>query len=257
MSSPEVVMQVLRSQLRAAHVPQKMLAARIGLSESSIKRVFGQRDMSLSRLATICKAAGLAMEDVLREAADLAPRPDELTLAQEKSLAADPKLLLVAICCLGQWTLAQIVETYALSEAECIRCLARLDKLGLIVLKPGNSYRLQVSAAFHWRPGGPLQQFLRERVVPDYFAGEFENADEAILCVPWRLSAASAHQVVLKLRQLSADIARLQQQDRRLQLSERDGYTLVVGFRCWEFAAFTALRRVRPLPPHQTGPRKR
>ena len=262
MSSPETVVHVLRSHLRAAHITYAVLAQRIGMSESSIKRLFGQKDMSLSRLARICKAAGLSMEDVLRDAADQAPRPDVLPLALESSLVADPKLLLVAICCLGQWTLAQIVQTYALTEAECIGHLAQLDRLGVIVLRPDNSYRLQVSLAFHWQPDGPAQRYLRQHVVPDYFDGSFGNEGEAVLCVPARLTSSSAVEVVQKIRQLAAELARLQQRDQRLASAPCDGYTLLAGFRSWEFQAFTALRRppkAAPLPArrHQIGPRKR
>lgn len=50
-SSPELVLRVLRTQLRAAGITYKVLAERIAMSESSVKRMFGQHDMSLSRLA--------------------------------------------------------------------------------------------------------------------------------------------------------------------------------------------------------------
>lgn len=259
MSSPELLIRVLRAELRAAGVTYKMLAASIGMSESSVKRMFAHKDMSLSRLAQICKAAGIALEDVLRQAADVTPHSDTLSLAQERSLMADPKLLLVAICCLGHWTLEQIVETYALTEAECILQLVALDKLELIELRPHNRYRLNVSAAFHWRPDGPVQQYFREYVVGDYFNGRFDGAGETLLCVPARLSTASAQQIVQKIQQLVAELARLQQEDRRLQPAERDGFTLLLGLRSWEFSAFTALRREASPPAqfHQTGPRNR
>jgi hypothetical protein len=68
--------------------------------------------------------------------------------------------------------------------------------------------------------------------------------------------------VVQKIRQLAAELARMQQRDLRQSAATRDGYTLLVGFRCWEFQAFTALRRpamAAPLPlrRHQIGPRNR
>ncbi|MBC3885368.1 helix-turn-helix domain-containing protein [Undibacterium griseum] len=262
MSSPELLISVLRSELRAAGVTYKMLAEQIGMSESSVKRMFGQKDMSLSRLAQICKASGVAMEDVLRQAADVTPHSDTLTLAQEKSLMAEPKLLLVAICCLGHWTLEQIVETYSLSQAECILHLIALDKLELIELRPNNRYRLNVSAAFHWRPDGPVQQYFREHVVSDYFNGRFDQVGETLLCVPARVSIHSAQEVVQKIQQLVAELARLHQDDRKLQPEERDGFTLLVGFRSWEFSAFTALRRPEakpelPVLTHQIGTKKR
>ena len=243
MSSPELVLQVLRNELRAAGVTYKLLAQRIGMSESSIKRVFGQRDMSLSRLAQICRAAGFTMEDVLRQSADLTPRADTLTLAQERSLVADPKLLLVATCCLGHWTFEQIIETYQLSEAECVRQLIKLDRLALIELKPLNRYRLRVTQAFRWRADGPVQQFFRDQVVADYFGGRFDGAGETLLCIPARLTGASAQEFKQKIQQLSAELARLHQDDRRAAPAERDGFTLLLGFRSWELSAFTALRR--------------
>ncbi|MBC3935104.1 helix-turn-helix domain-containing protein [Undibacterium rugosum] len=262
MSSPELLLQVLRSELRAAGVTYKVLAERIHMSESSVKRMFGQKDMSLSRLAEICKASGVAMEDILRQAADVTPHSDTLTLAQEKSLIAAPKLLLVAICCLGNWTMEQIVETYQMTESECILQLIALDKLELIELRPNNRYRLNVSPAFHWLPDGPVQQYFRDYVVADYFNGSFDHKGETLLCVPARVSSRSAQEVVQKIQQLVAELARLHQEDRRLKADERDGFTLLVGFRSWEFSAFTALRRPEAKPElpsmtHQIGPKKR
>ncbi|MFL6675503.1 MAG: helix-turn-helix domain-containing protein [Massilia sp.] len=243
MSSPELVLEVLRAELRAASITYKALAERIGMSESSVKRMFGQKDMSLSRLAQICKAAGIALEDVLRRAADTRPHADTLTLPQEKSLVANPRLLLVAICCLGHWSLEQVIETYRLTEAECIRCMAELDRLGLIELKPLNRYSLRVSNAFRWLADGPVQQFFREHVVADYFSGRFDGPGETLMCLPARLSMASAHELAQKIQQLAGDLARLHRNDRKLDPEERDGFTLLLGFRSWEFAAFTALRR--------------
>lgn len=249
MSSPELVLQVLRAELRAAGITYKALAERIGMSESSVKRMFGQKDMALSRLAQICKACGIAMEDVLRQAADVRPHSDTLTLTQEKSLMSNPRLLLVAICCLGHWTLEQVLETYCLSEPECIGFLAELDRLGLIELKPLNRYSLRVSNAFRWLADGPVQQYFREHVVADYFSGRFDAAGETLMCLPAQLSLPSAQELVQKIQQLAGELARLHQNDRRLDSNARDGFTLLLGFRSWEFAAFTALRRPEAAAP--------
>ena len=250
MGSPEAVMQALRGELRSAGITYRMLARRIGMSESSMKRVFSQGDMSLTRLALICKAAGVTMEDVMRQAADATPRADQLTLPQERSLTQDPQLLLVAICCLGQWSLPQIVDTYALSEAQAVRGLTRLDRLGLIELKPGNRYRLRVSRTFRWRPDGPVQKYFREHVVNDYFAGRFDGGGETLQVVHGRLSSASAKELVTRIQQLGGELARLHQDDQRKSGDERDGFTLLVGLRSWEFAALTAMRRSQ-LASHQ------
>ena len=243
MSSPEQVLDVLRAELRATGITYKGLAERIGVSESSVKRMFGQKDMALSRLAQICQATGIAMEDVLRRAADARPQAGALTLPQETSLVANPRLLLMAICCLGHWNVEQVIDTYKLSEAECITLLAELDRLGLIELKPLNRYSLRVSNAFRWLPDGPVQRFFREHVVADYFAGGFNRPGAALMCLPARLSRASAQGLGQELAQPAGELARLHRTARRQPPEDREGYTLLLGFRSWEFAAFTALRR--------------
>jgi DNA-binding Xre family transcriptional regulator len=243
MSSPDLLLDVLRAQLRAAGITYRMLAERIDVSESSVKRMFGQKDMALSRLAQICQVSGIAMEDVLRGALENRPQLEALTLPQETSLVANPRLLLVAICCLGHWSVEQILETYRLTEPECIKLLAELDRLGLIELKPLNRYTLRVANAFRWLPDGPVQRYFREHVVADYFSGGFNGPGETLMCLPARLSSASAQEVNGRIGQLAAELARLHRNDRRLPPEEREGFTLLVGLRSCELAAFTALRR--------------
>lgn len=251
MSTPEIVMQVLRSEMRAVGMTYKMLGAALNMSESSMKRVFAQGDMSLSRLAQVCKAVGIGMDDLLRQAADSTPHADTLTLAQERSLVSDPRLLLVSICCLGHWTFEQIVETYTITPAECIQYLVKLDKLGLIELRPLNRYRLRVSRAFRWRSDGPVHEFFRSHVVEDYFAGDFDGPGETVLMVHGRLSTASAKELVQKIRQLAGELARMHQDDQRLSPEDRDGYSMLLGLRSWEFSQFTAMRRAPPAPTPQ------
>ena len=258
MSTPELVLQSLRAEMRRAGLTYRALAERVGMSESSIKRIFSQGDLSLARLAQFCQAAGVSLHDVLQQALQAEPETDRLTLEQERSLVADPVLLLVAVCCLGHWSFEQIVETYRVDAAPCTAALVRLDRLGLIELKPLNRYRLRVSRAFRWRSDGPVQAYFREHVVADYFGGRFDGPGETLMAVPARLSHVSAQEVVQLVERLAGELSRLHQEDARLPMSARDGYTLIVGLRSWELAAFTSLRRAPalPTPAHQKGPRK-
>jgi DNA-binding Xre family transcriptional regulator len=263
MSSTDLLLEILRTELRRVGMTYKSLATLIDMSESSVKRMFGQKDMTLSRMSQICKVSDISLEDLFRLALEVTPQSDNLSLAQERALMEKPKLLLVAISCLGHWTFDQIIETYTLSDAECVLCLIELDKLEFIELKPMNRYRLRVSPSFRWLADGPIQTFFKDVVVADYFSGRFDGNGETLMCVPAQLSIGSAREIQQKIQQLAADIARLQQEDRRLPASERDGFTLMLGFRSWEFSAFTALRRPSVMANakgrlvHQIGPKKR
>jgi hypothetical protein len=125
------------------------------------------------------------------------------------------------------------------------RLLVELDRLGVIELKPLNRYSLRVSNAFRWLPDGPVQQFFREHVVGDYFGGRFDGAGETLMCLPARLSLPSARSWWRKHPAAGRRTGAPAPERPPPRRKERDGFTLLVGFRSWEFAAFTALRRKR------------
>jgi len=219
------------------------LARSLGMAESSVKRMLAKGDMPLSRVDAICRALKIDFAELARRVADTQPLLKELTLEQEKAVVRDRKLILVAINVLSQWTLEQIVAAYRISEAECIACLAQLDRIGIIELRPLNRYRLKLAKTFRWRPHGPVMDFFREHVVLDYYRGGFDGPAEGLLLVHGSISRALAPSFLERLQRVAQDFAQQHQTDQKLSPSDREGYTLLLGMRNWEFEAFKQLRR--------------
>jgi transcriptional regulator with XRE-family HTH domain len=243
MSTSHDLVSAIKAELKRAGITYAQLAGKLGMAESSIKRIFAKGDMPLSRIDDICRALKLDFADLARQVADAQPLKRELTLAQERAVVADRRLLLVAICCLSQWTFDQIVASYKFSEVECIRYLARLDKLGIIELRPLNRYRLQVTKTFRWRPNGPVMAFFREHVVDEYFAGGFDGDDELLLLVHGSLGPGLASAFAERLQRTAEDFAQQHLADQRLPMDKLKPYTLVVGLRSWWYQAFVDLWR--------------
>jgi len=243
MSTTADLVLALKKELKAAQMTYADLAGALGMAESSVKRMLAKGDMSLSRIDAICRALKLDFGELARRVADAQPLLKELTQEQEKAVIADKKLLLAAICVLSQWTLEQITGYYRLSEAECIKYFAQLDRIGIIELRPMNRYRLKLAKTFRWRPHGPVMHYFRDHVVLDYFGGGFDGAAEGLLLVHGSVSRAIAPSFVERLQRLAQDFAQQHQADQKLPEKEREGYTLLLAMRSWEFAAFTQLRR--------------
>jgi DNA-binding Xre family transcriptional regulator len=243
MSTTADLVLALKKELKAAQMTYADLAAALGMAESSIKRMLAKGDMSLSRIDAICRALKLDFAELARRVADAQPLLKELTQEQEKAVVADKKLLLCAICVLSQWTLEQITSYYRVGEAECIKYLAQLDRIGIIELRPLNRYRLKLAKTFRWRPHGPVMQYFREHVVLDYFAGSFDGQAEGLLLVHGSVSRGIAPSFVERMQRLAQDFAQQHQADQKLPEVEREGYTLLLAMRRWEFAAFSQLRR--------------
>jgi hypothetical protein len=133
---------------------------------------------------------------------------------------ADPKLLLVAVHALHQWTLDDILASFAMSKAECIRLLARLDKLGILDLLPNNRIRVRVAPDFTWLPGGPIQQYFRAQLRNDFFNSHFDKPGEKMIMVSGTLSEES-NAAVQRAMNRSADFLSAHQQDLSLPLERR------------------------------------
>ena len=137
----------------------------------------------------------------------------------------------------------QITSTYRLTEAECVKYLAQLDRIGIIELRPLNRYRLKLAKTFRWRPHGPVMEFFREEVVLDYFRGGFDGPGEGLLLVHGSISRSLAPAFLERIQRVAQDFAQQHQTDQKLAEKDREGYTLLLGMRSWEFEALTALRR--------------
>ena len=243
MSTTADLVTLLKKELKAAQMTYADLAQALGMAESSVKRMLAKGDMPLSRIDAICRALRLDFAELARRVADAQPMLAEMTLEQERAVVADKKLLLVAICVLSQWTLEQISTSYRLSEAECVKYLVQLDRIGIIELRPLNRYRLKLAKAFRWRPHGPVMNYFRENALLDYFSGGFDSAGEGLLLVHGSVSRALAPSFLERMQKVAQDFAQQHQADQKLAEADREGYTLLLAMRSWEFEAFAALRR--------------
>ena len=243
MSTTADLVAALKKELKTAQMTYADLAQALGMAESSVKRMLARGDMPLSRIDAICRALALDFADLARRVADEQPLLKELTQEQERAVVADKKLLLMAICVLSQWTLEQVTTTYRLTEAEGIQYLAQLDRIGIIELRPANRYRLKLAKTFRWRPHGAVMNYFREHALLDYFAGGFDGPGEGVLLVHGAISRSLAPAFMERMQRVAHDFAQQHLADQKLPESEREGYTLLLALRSWEFEAFAGMRR--------------
>ena len=246
MSTTQDLVLALKTELRTAGMTYADLATALGMSESSVKRVFAKADMPLSRIDEILRVLKMDFAELARKVVDAQPLARELTEQQEAAVVADRRLLLLAICCLSQWSFEDITKEYAFSDAECIKYLARLDHLGIIELRPLNRYRLKVSKGFRWLPHGPVMRYFREHVAADYLSGGFDGDGELIMLVHGQITKSLAATLVERLQRVGQDFARGHVAEHKLPDEQRESYTLLVGMRTWLFAAFRDLKRTPP-----------
>lgn len=243
MSTGHPLVTALKAELKAAGITYAELSRHLGTAESTIKRIFAKGDMPLSRVDEVLRVLKMDFAELARRVAEAEPMRQQLTLAQERAVVADPRLLLMAISCMSLWTPEQVVATYRISAAECQAYLAVLDRLSIIELRPGGRYRLKLAKTFRWLPEGPVMAFFRERVVDDYFSGGFDGEGELLMLVHGEVGTHLAASFTERLQRVGQDFAQQHLADQRLGPEQKRPYTLVIGVRSWLFGAFRDLKR--------------
>ncbi len=164
MSQSKHLVRVIKQELKARHIAYRDLATSLGLSESAIKQMFASGNFSLKRLDQLCEILELEFYELAKLASDQNRALEQLSFEQEERLISDPVLLLVTYCVVNQWSFADIIKRYKISESTCIQKLAELDRMHLAELLPGNRIRPLISLNFRWQPNGPIEQFFRREV---------------------------------------------------------------------------------------------
>jgi len=243
-----LLVETLKRILKGQGITYAQLAPQLRLSEASVKRMFSRRDFTLQRLEDVCRVAGIDFADLAREAAGEGARVTQLSVEQEREIVSDPKMLMVALCAVGNWTFDEIVDTYAITPQECVGYLARLDRHRIIELQPGNRIRPLISRTFAWLPDGPIQRFFRERVENEFLSSAFDRPGEVFLFVSGMLSRDSMTELCARLRRVAREFAELHRDDLTLPLASRYGTSLLLATRAWEPRFFRQVRRDEPAP---------
>lgn len=235
----------LKQALKQHGLTYADVADRLGMSEANVKRMFAAKRFTLDRLEDICRLIQLEITDLVQLYEESRQRITQLTEAQEKELVSDEKLLLVAVSVRNRLSFEDMIYNYHISEAECIRCLARLDKLKIIDLLPNNRIKLRIDEDFRWLPNGPIDRFFEKQIKNQFLKSNFSGEQQQRLFLFGLLGDASVEVLNRKLLSLAKEFADLHRQDAHLPLNRRHNIGLMLAMRPWDLGVFEPLRRFK------------
>jgi transcriptional regulator with XRE-family HTH domain len=237
------LINALKKNLRAAGVTYAHIARQLGVSEASVKRWLSTAVISLERLESICEMTDTSFAELARSA-EVVPEPvTRLNPEQEMELTRDPRLLLVTMLILNNWSPAEIEERYTLSETEITGRLLMMDKLGLIDLLPGNRVRRRVARHFTWRQGGPVQRYFEQQLRHDFFDNDFAQSEARLRFSGGLLARESLLRLHIDLENLMKKLDGYIQDDADLPKNEKLAVGAVFAVRPWEVPAFQSMKR--------------
>lgn len=242
MSEIDLIVAAIKRQLKVRGLTYRDVGNTLGLSEPSVKRIFAEKNLSLERLVHLCQFLDMTLAELMMES-QRQPDLRLLSVAQERLLVEDEKLLLVAVCALNHWRIENIVATYRIDEIECVRYLLQLDRMNVLQLLPGNRVRLLVSRDFSWQPDGPIQRYFQAQCQGDFLASDFLEQGDSLMFAQGMLNHAAKAEIRQELIRLRQKIAELHQESISLPIGAKNGTGILLAMREWEPPAFLCLRR--------------
>jgi DNA-binding Xre family transcriptional regulator len=232
----------LKRELRARKITYSDVATKLGIAESSVKRMFASGNFTLQRLEAVCAIAEIEYGELVRGGAKDQHLLSFLTETQEAQLVGDPKLFLVAVCLMNLIDFEGILAAYKLSAAELTGYMTKLDRIGFIKLMPGNRYKLLLARTFGWIPNGPMQTLFK-RNATDFFRSNFDEDNEMLVFLNVRLADAHMPAFLDRMKRVARDLSDQHAEDASLPLEKRKAISVLMAVRPWQLDFMRALRR--------------
>ena len=243
MSQTRPLIDTLKLELRKQRITYKQVSAALNLSETSVKRLFSEEAFSVKRLEKVCELLHMDISDLVHMMEKNIDLTIQLTRDQETELVSDVKLLLVTLLLMNKLQFAEILGIYDISETEGIQLLARLDRMRIIELQPGNRVKLMISQNFKWIPDGPIQHFFESKVQLEFLDSSFTQAGEFRIFVSGMISRTANAEIIKKIQHLAQEMNDMNIESESLPLEQRFGTSLMMAIRPWEINVFEELRR--------------
>ena len=232
----------LKMHLKARGMTYADVAHALKISEATVKRIFAQRNCTLDRLDELCQLVQVDVAELARGMPRESRLINRLSLEQEEELMSEPPLLLMAVSALHQMRVDEMVRLYELDEAQCVRLLLRLERIGILELHENNRIRLRIARTFSWIPDGPIMRYVKSQL-PDFFDHAFERPGELMRMISIRLSAEAQVTLLQQVEQIAREYSEQHNADARLPLEKRHPVSVLFAVRSWEPALFKNLRR--------------
>ncbi|MCP4326169.1 MAG: helix-turn-helix transcriptional regulator [Alteromonadales bacterium] len=243
MSQSHHLISALKVQLKVHSKTYADVAKHLGLSQASVKRLFSDGNLSISRLELICDFINLPFTELVLSMNIESYKITSLSLLQEQEIADDIMLLLVAVCVINGYTFSELLQQYQINEYECIQKLAKLDQLKVIELLPNNRIKLKIASNFSWLPDGPIQRFFLNRIKEEFFDSRFKKSTEKLIVINGLISLHNNAQLQSKMQKLCNEFVDSKSQDAPLNMDEKHGTTMVLALRQWGSKLFDDIRK--------------
>lgn len=235
MKQSHLLVKQLKKLMKSSGISYLDLANKLGLSESSVKRIFSQGTFTLNRLDEICEILGIEFYD-LAKIIKTSTQEDQrsLTPLQEQALAQDEKFFSYFYLLASGLKPQEIIKHFQFSQEDSVRMLLKLDKLNLIQYHSDKKIKLLFSRNFQWLKNGPLNRIYEEKVKSEFLESHFNQTNEYLNFFSGYFTEQDIKTLNRKIKKLISEIH--ENSEFNSQQSKVNKIWLLFAYRPWSFS---------------------
>lgn len=166
--SADILMRVIREEVRKQKLRIKDLAKLLKVSEPTAKRYLAGKGVTLEVWTKIYEVLGLNIRQVADRAGSIMVYQETFTTKQELTFCKIPGLYAFHYHLFNGYAAKEIMSKFKLTEKSTIFYLRTLDDISLIQWKTGFDFNISYSGEPNWQKNGPLAKKYREKQVNEF-----------------------------------------------------------------------------------------
>ncbi|NRA68210.1 MAG: helix-turn-helix transcriptional regulator [Pseudobacteriovorax sp.] len=238
------ILSILKRIIKSRGKTYRDIAEGLGISESSVKRVFSHQTFSLARMEEVCNLIGISIYEVCRIAESIPGQSvSHLPYELEDILIKDVKFATLTYLLINEWQVKQILADYRFTKEEVQGYLKILEDYQILERHPNFRIRMLVPRSVSWIPEGPLENHFRDWVKKEFLNDAFQDEMSLFRFSSGELSERSQKILHRKIKETIDLFDELASFDASLDRSETESVGMITAIRPWSLPAFEALKR--------------
>lgn len=229
-----IIVESLKSHLKARGLSYRNLANVWNISESSVKRIMSSDEVSLARIEQACRYMDLPIGDFFHQINfEKNSGIYNLSNEQELRLSKDPEALHYFLMLNEGRNPTEIVREFSIPAEKNIRILNLLEKWGLIELHPHNKVKRKFLGSLRFKKDGPIGKQLEKTVRTEFLNSNFQKEEEEYFTFI-HLNFIQGDLAKLKIKFLEFVKELVAQSEENRKHPNAQSYGLIMASRPWQ-----------------------
>jgi hypothetical protein len=217
------VVDALRLLMRPKKLRYHHVADHLGVSETTVKRIFSGVPCNMSKIIKICDLCGITFIDLMSTVEKPREENHFLTEEQDAHFATYPGHLAVFRALRQGRSPSDIQKQWKITEAKLYKVLRQLEALGLLEVRADNQVTIRALGMLRLQEDGPFARkvtFGQNMDLMLHILDKMRNPDVCFHSVETHLTPEQITQLVDDIHQLGRRYRLLAQQSQRLYAAE-------------------------------------